>query len=82
MKAPRYAIISAMIAIGLVLAADIAYYVHGSLEEFPMPEDHEKIRTVTGFIALPLIAAEAILWFVLRRLATVRHPVRPNGGVV
>jgi hypothetical protein len=74
MKTARYAVVLAMIVIGLVLALDIAYYVRGSLEEFPEREDHEKVRAVAGFIAGGLIAAEAILWFVLRRLGKARPP--------
>jgi hypothetical protein len=82
MKTVRYAIVLAMIVIGLVLALDIAYYLHGSLEEFPGPEDHEKIRTVTGFIAVVLIAAEAILWSVLRRSGRARRLAHPPGTAV
>ena len=75
-----YAVVLAMIVIGLVLALDIAYYVHGSLEEFPGPEDHEKVRAVAGFIAVVLVAAEGILGFVLRRLGKARHRARPPGA--
>jgi hypothetical protein len=82
MKMARYAVVLTMVVIGLVLALDVAYYVHGSLEEFPGPEDHEKVRTVAGFIAVVLIAAEAILWFVLRRLGRERHLARPPGAAV
>jgi hypothetical protein len=82
MKVARYAIAFTMIAIGLVLALDVAYYVHGSLEMFPTPEDHVKVRAVTGFVALVLIAAEAILWFVFRRLGKARHLARSPGVAV
>jgi hypothetical protein len=74
MKMARYAAVLAMIVTGVVLALDIAYYVHGSLEEFPGPEDHAKVRTVAGFVAMALIAAEAILWFVLRRCRKAESP--------
>jgi hypothetical protein len=70
MKTARYAVVLMMIVVGLVLALDVAYFVHGSLEEFPTAEDHEKVRVATGFIAAVLIAAKAMLWFVLRRLRT------------
>ncbi len=73
MKMARHAVVLAMIVIGLVLALAVAYYVHGSLEEFPGPEDHEKVRTVAGLIAVVLIAAQAILWSVLRRLGKARR---------
>jgi di/tricarboxylate transporter len=73
MKMARHAVVLAMIVIGLVLALAVAYYVHGSLEELPGPEDHEKVRTVAGLIAVVLIAAQAILWSVLRRLGKARR---------
>jgi hypothetical protein len=76
----RYVVVLTMIVIGLVLALDIAYYVHGSLEEFPEPEDHEKVRMVAGFIAVVLIAAEAILWLILRRLGRARHLAQLPGS--
>ena len=82
MKAARYAVVLAMIVIGLVLALDVAYYVHGSLEEFPEPEDHEKVRSVAVFIAVVLLAAEAVLWIVLRRFGRERHLARPPGAAV
>ncbi|HEY0026222.1 MAG TPA: hypothetical protein VGB24_25245 [Longimicrobium sp.] len=80
MKMARYAVVLVMIVIGLVLALDVAYYVHGSLEEFPEAEDHEKVRTVAGFIAVVLLAPEAILWFVLRRLGKARHVAPPGAA--
>ncbi|HEY7770522.1 hypothetical protein [Longimicrobium sp.] len=80
MKTARYAVVLTMIVIGLVLALDIAYYVHGSLEEFPEPEDHEKVRTAAGFIGVVLLSAEAMLWFVLRRLRRAPHLARVTGG--
>jgi hypothetical protein len=77
MKMARYAIVLAMIVIGLVLALDVAYFVHGSLEMFPEPEDHSKVRVATGFIAAGLVAAEAILWLLLRRMENAWGIARP-----
>ena len=81
MKA-RYAVVLAMIVIGLVLALDVAYYLHGSFKEFPGPEDHADVRAATGLIAAVLVVAEAILWFVLRRLGRARQLARPPGAAV
>ena len=52
------------IALGLVLVLlilDLAYFVRGSLEELPMPEDHAKVRTLTGVLAFPLAGAAVVL---------------------
>jgi hypothetical protein len=56
-----------MLAIGVVLAIDLLYFVNGSLEMFPTAEQQEKIRTVTGAIAVLLLSVEAGLWALLRR---------------
>lgn len=59
----------AFIVGGVVLLADLAYFVRGSLEMFPTPEDHAKVRTVAVAIAIPLAAIELALWRLLRRAA-------------
>ncbi|HEX8211426.1 MAG TPA: hypothetical protein VF584_14740 [Longimicrobium sp.] len=56
-----------MLAVGVVLAMDVLYLVNGSLEMFPTEEQQEKIRVVTGAIAVLLLCAEAGLWTLLRR---------------
>ena len=56
----------AMIATALALALDLAYFVRGSLEELPTVEDHEKVRLVTGAIAVLLALVEAGLWALLK----------------
>lgn len=58
----------AMAAVGVLLVLDLVYYAHGSLEMFPSEEEHHKVRLVTGFLALALAGAEAVLWLILRRL--------------
>lgn len=62
----------AMIAVALVLAADVAYFVHGSLELFPTDERQATVRQVTGAVAVLLIAVEYGLWSLLRRLRPAR----------
>ena len=56
----------AMLLIGIVLCVDVAYFIRGSLEEFPSAEDDEKIRIVTAIVAVPLLAGEILLWRLLR----------------
>ena len=64
----RHALVLAMILIGLVLCLDIAYLFNGSLEEFPTPEQQDKVRRVTAMIAVLLGLMEAGLWALLRQL--------------
>ncbi|HEU0077869.1 MAG TPA: hypothetical protein VFQ76_09500 [Longimicrobiaceae bacterium] len=68
----------AMIVVAVALALDVLYYVNGSLETMPTEEDHQKVRTVTIFIGLMLVAAEVVLWLLLRRLGRTR--IAPDGG--
>jgi hypothetical protein len=57
-----------MTIVGLFLFLAIAYFLRGSLEEFPTEEQEAKIRTVTGVIAAVLILIEIGLWSLLRGL--------------
>jgi len=63
----RFAIRLMMLAVGVLLAIDVLYLVNGSLEMFPTAEQQEKIRTLTGAIAVLLLSVEAALWALLRR---------------
>jgi hypothetical protein len=62
------AVIAAMVVVGLALGLDLLYLVRGSLEEFPTPEQQDKVRTVTGALAVLLALAELALWLLVRRL--------------
>jgi hypothetical protein len=62
----RLAIRLMMLAVGVVLAIDVLYFARGSLEMFPTPEEQEKVRVVTGAIAVLLLCAEGGLWALLR----------------
>lgn len=68
----RYGVVLAMIAVGLLLCLDVAYFLRGSLEEFPTDEQQDKVRRVTAAIAAVLVLAEVALWSLLRHL-------RPRG---
>jgi hypothetical protein len=57
-----------MIAVALLLCLDVAYLLHGSLEEFPTPEQSNKIRVVTSVLAVLLLGVEVALWALFRRL--------------
>ena len=72
----RFALVVAMIVVGLMLCLDVVYFVRGSLEEFPTDEQQEKVRVVTAMLAVLLVAAEAVLWSALwglKRDATSRE---------
>ena len=67
-KLMRYGLCSLIFAVAVTLALDLLYFARGSLELFPSPEDHAKVRSVTGIIAALLIGIEVILWRLLRRV--------------
>ena len=71
----RVALPLSMAVVAVVLAADIAYLMVGSLEQFPTAEQEDKVRRVTGAIAVLLITLEIALWFAHRNLhrASGRH---------
>ncbi|HYW10067.1 MAG TPA: hypothetical protein VE913_24080 [Longimicrobium sp.] len=62
----------ALLAVGLALAADLAYFAHGSLDLFPTDEQQDTVRQVTGAIGVLLAAVEFGLWSLLRRLGPAR----------
>ncbi|HYJ80296.1 MAG TPA: hypothetical protein VEW03_11865 [Longimicrobiaceae bacterium] len=64
----RVITILAMVAVGVVLALDLAYLARGSLELYPTEEDQEKVRLVTGVLAVLLIGVEVALVALYRRL--------------
>jgi hypothetical protein len=72
----RYGVLLAMIAVGLLLCLDVAYFVHGSLEEFPTEEQEDKVRRVSAVIAAILVVAEVGLWSVLRHLSAAQSRTR------
>jgi hypothetical protein len=65
------AIVLALVGVGLLLCLDVAYFVHGSLEEFPTAEQDDKIRRVAAVLAVMLVGVGLGLWLALRRLG--RH---------
>ena len=67
-RLPRLVVVIAMVVVGLLLALDVAYFARGSLESFPTDEQQDKVRTVTTALAAVLVAAELMLWWLLRRL--------------
>lgn len=64
----RYTIWLAMAVVGVLLVLDVLYFARGSLEMLPTEEDHQKVRQLTSIIGFVLVAAEIVLWLVLRRL--------------
>ena len=77
-RAAGYAIVLAMIVVGLVLCLDVMYFARGSLEDFPTEEQEDKIRRVSAVGAALLLVVEVILWSFLRRVQ--RNIVQPNTG--
>jgi hypothetical protein len=74
----RYAAWLALAVVGLLLALDLAYFMRGSLELYPTEDDHEKVRLVTGMIAVVLTAMVAGLALLLQHLGRGRAaPGRP-----
>jgi hypothetical protein len=70
----RLAIRLMMLTVGVVLAIDVLYFATGSLEMFPTAEQQEKVRIVTGAIAVLLLCAEGRLWALLRSMRPHEAP--------
>lgn len=62
----------ALVVVGLLLGLDLAYFVNGSIEMYPTAEDHEKVRLVTGMIAVVLTAIGVGLAPLLQHLRRTR----------
>ena len=65
-RVARALLLLALAAVGILLVLAVAYFARGSLEEFPTPEDHAKVRTVTAVAAVFLIGIGIALWTLLR----------------
>ena len=76
MRPGRLLVGLAMVVVGLLLLLDVAYFVRGSLEWFPTHEQQDKIRRVTGVIAVLLAGIEIGLWWLLRYLRRDGYPPR------
>ena len=76
----RYTIWVTMSVVGLMLGLAIAYFVHGSLEEFPTDEQLDKVRRVAAACAAALVLVEVALWSLLRRLGRGTAPPRRSVG--
>ena len=62
-------IIKFLIALlALPLVGFVLYFVQGSLEEFPTPEQQEKVRIVSGMGMAILLFAEGVLFLILRKI--------------
>ena len=65
-KLTRLALWMALTVVGSSLLVMLAYFVTGSLEQFPTDEQQNKVRVVTGVLATILLAIEIGLWSLLR----------------
>ena len=64
----RFALWIALTVVGSTLLVVLAYFVNGSLEQFPTDEQQNKVRVVTGLLATILLAIEIGLWSLLRHM--------------
>ncbi|MEY4484323.1 MAG: hypothetical protein RL693_1775 [Verrucomicrobiota bacterium] len=62
----------AAVAVAALLVMDIAYFIHGSLEEFPTEEQNGKIRGVALMLAIPLTIMGGLLLIALRKFLRIR----------
>jgi hypothetical protein len=56
------------VAIAICLLLDVSYFVHGSMELFPTPEQQDLVSSITISLAVFLAVAEAVIVFRLWRL--------------
>jgi hypothetical protein len=57
-----------MLFISAPLTGSIYYFIHGSFEMYPTPEQQEKARIVAGIFIIIFSAAETALFFAHRFL--------------
>ena len=62
----RFALWIALTVVGSTLLVVLAYFVTGSLEQFPTEEQQNTVRVVTGVLATILVAFAIALWTLLR----------------
>ena len=62
----RFALWIALTVVGSTLLVVLAYFVTGSLEQFPTEEQQNTVRVVTGVLATILVAIAIALWALLR----------------
>lgn len=67
-KTLRYALTAAMVLVGVLLVLDLVYLVQGSREQFPTPEQEDKVRAATAGVAVVLVGVELLLGSLLWRL--------------
>ena len=70
----RFALWIALTVVGSALLVVLAYFVTGSLEQFPTDEQHNNVRVVTGVLATILGAIEIGLWTLLRHTKSSGPP--------
>ena len=70
----RFALWIALTVVGSTLLVVLAYFVTGSLEQFPTEEQQDNVRVVTGVLATILIAIEIGLWTLVRRTKSSGPP--------
>lgn len=63
---------AAIVIVGALLALNVAYCRHGSLEEFPTDEQQEKIALVTTWLGTALAVVEVVLVAALVRRSGAR----------
>ncbi|MCI5140329.1 MAG: hypothetical protein D3909_01010 [Candidatus Electrothrix sp. ATG1] len=51
----------AMVTVALLLAASVFYLISGSLEMYPTPEQHEKVRLTAGGASALFLLVETFL---------------------
>ena len=70
----RFALWIALAIVGSTLLVVLAYFVTGSLEQFPTDEQQNNVRVVTGVLATILVAIEIGLWTLLRHTKSSGPP--------
>ena len=70
----RFALWIALTIVGSTLLVVLAYFVTGSLEQFPTDEQQNNVRVVTGVLATILVAIEIGLWTLLRHTKSSGPP--------
>ena len=70
----RFALWIALTLVGSTLLGVLAYFVTGSLDQFPTDEQQNNVRVVTGVLATILVGIEIGLWSLLRHTKSSGPP--------
>ncbi len=68
MKLIKLLLIIDIAIFAVLIVISLFYFIGGSLESFPTPEQKAKVKLVSGIAVLVFVALEILLWRAYRRI--------------